>query len=252
MTKRNKILTILVVVLLLPAIYAISFRYSLQKIDAFCDAVDGKVKTNDLMRLAGNAGVSLKGPFEQKSAPGVFTSMAVSAFTIGEYRCAVDSSSEYVTSKTLPSGDTIFVGPAVDFVAIQAAVEHVFTVQFDGGESAVIANLKKCYQGVLGNPKAGVREADICISQDIAYSNFADAMYGLFSKTWGNPQIKIQTPFTTRDAVFSRIVAALSAQGISPSIQKERIDHIDQFAKNFKFSSLKSFDGDGVMQVDPK
>jgi hypothetical protein len=61
-SKKLIALTMLLVVVACAGIFALGYRNSLLKIDAFCGAIDGSTLTNDLPQLAEKFDVDLVGP----------------------------------------------------------------------------------------------------------------------------------------------------------------------------------------------
>lgn len=84
----------LIIVLSFICIYVFSFRYSLYKIDNFCNGIDTSTSLSDLPAMARAAGVDLRGPAEMSDSSGRKFSYAIaaSAFTMGDYACSIHGS----------------------------------------------------------------------------------------------------------------------------------------------------------------
>lgn len=229
MSSKKKIsLVVLLVVLAYAGIYAIGYRNSLEKIDAFCGAIDSSTLTDDLPRLASTFDVDLRGPREDPQKVAVSIYMAASAYTMGEYRCSVEATPKYVMRKILPSGSKVDVRTELDTNSIQIAVEQIFFLQEKEGELGVTSEIQDCYERIRSTTKDGHAKADICIAQDIAYSYYADSIYRQFAEWSGKPQVKIQSPFTQLESVNRRALAALSEMRLTQQEAKERVTRLTQ------------------------
>jgi len=209
-------------------IYTIGYRNSLPKIDSFCGAINGSTMAADLPQLAGKFDVTLLGPYKGSQELGTFTYIAASAYTVGEYRCSVEATVEYVMRKTLPNGSKVDLRSFLDTDSIQIAVEKILIAKEERGGLAAMSEIQSCYQRVHAIANIGPDKADICIAQDIAYSYFSDPVYPQLAKQSGNSQVEIQTPFTQLDAVNRRVRSALSDMQISKQEAEERIARLTQ------------------------
>lgn len=238
-SKKKIALAMLLVVVVYVGIYAIGYRNSLLKIDSFCGAIDSSTMTNDLPRLAEKFDIDLLGPHKGSQKLETFIYIAASAHTVGEYRCSVEATSEYVMRKILPSGSKVDIRSALDTDSIQNAVEQIFRVQEEGGELAVTADIQGCYQRVRSMTKGGHDKADICIAQDIAYSYISDPIYRQIAERSGKPQVEIQTPFTQLDAVNRRVHVTLSEMHLSQQETEERVARLTQAVHDSITPALK-------------
>ena len=239
MISRKKALLIFLIVVGCPGIYAIGYRNSLSKIDAFCQEIDGKTKTSDLSKLAKKHDVTLIGDAKEPPKSGVLTIIAASPYTMGEYRCTVVAAIENVVRKTTPHGSTFDFRPVIDIFSIKQAIKQLFFLQVEGGELAVTTEIQECYQRVRALPGSAQDKANICIAQDIAYSYYADSIYRQFSERSKKPQAAIQTPFTRLDAVDRRIHESLSELQLT---QQESDDQIARLAQTVQSLMTLAFE----------
>lgn len=111
--------------------------------------------------------------------------------------------------------------------AIYAEVKRFWTTQLDGGESAVIEKVKACYAWHAKPPKKSLQDAEACIIWDVALTELSLAVSKELSEKTKKPSESLQTSFTRRGNMESRVVKLLNRYGINGNAAKGQIKDID-------------------------
>ncbi|MCF8150852.1 MAG: hypothetical protein K9K30_07760 [Burkholderiaceae bacterium] len=111
--------------------------------------------------------------------------------------------------------------------AIYAEVKRFWATQLDGGESAVIQKVKACYARHTKPPMKSLQEAEACIIWDVALTGLSFGVSNELAAKAQKPSESLQTSFTRRGNMESRVVKLLNRYGINRNGAKGQIKDID-------------------------
>jgi len=118
---------------------------------------------------------------------------------------------------------------------IPKAIASIFTTQKEGGENAVVKQLKNCYESALKRNAGLTHELENCIAQDWVFSDFAAGAW----ESMKNSSVDIQpTQYVTHDSMSKRIQNAMETTGLEESVFFNEIKEIMEIANKSDIYSL--------------